>query len=390
MELRRHAQYDALLLTAGIWFFAKFVRYAFPPLFGTFRGEFGVSNTVLGTAFSALMVAYALMQFPSGALADRLGSVKVITAGALVAALASFAVAVPGPFWALVAGMLLVGLGTGAHKTVAVRLLSVAYSARKGRAIGALDTIAGFGGVAAPAAVTLALPDWRGLFLAGGIAATVLAVLFVRRVPRRLPDDRSTGEDAGSVDVRSYVHLFADRQLVLFVCFIVVVAFSYNGAVAFLPLYLTDAAGLAPSTANLVYSALFVVSLVQLATGELSDTVGTVPVMAGTLAVGTLGLGALLVAGAGPLWLGVAVVAFGVGGHGYRPARSTFLMDALPTDSAGGGLGVVRTLLMVSAALAPAVTGLVADLAGFRAAFGLLAGGMAASLGLLAAVWLAR
>lgn len=388
MALRRYARSDALLLTAAIWFLAKFLRYAFPPLFGTFRGEFGVSNAVLGAAFSALMVAYAATQFPSGALADRLGSVTVIVGGALLAAAGSLAVAVPGPFPALVAAMLLVGVGTGAHKTVAVRLLSRAYPRRKGRAIGVIDTVAVFGGVSAPAAVTLALPDWRGLFLAGGIGAVALAVLFYRQVPRRLPDDRSAEAAAGGVDIRQYADLFSDRRLVAFVAFVVAFAFAYNGAVAFLPLYLTDAVGLQAATANLLYSGLFVVGLVQLLTGDLADRVGTVPVMAGAVVVGTAGLAGLVVTGGGLLPAGVAIVAFGVGGHGYRPARSTYLMDALPADAAGGGLGVVRTVLMASAAVAPAVVGVVADALGFRAAFALLAASMAVSLGLLGVVWL--
>ena len=34
-SLRRLGRFDALLLTSLIWFLAKFVRYAFPPLFVT-------------------------------------------------------------------------------------------------------------------------------------------------------------------------------------------------------------------------------------------------------------------------------------------------------------------------------------------------------------------
>jgi hypothetical protein len=42
----------------------------------------------------------------------------------------------------------------------------------------------------------------------------------------------------------------------------VLFAFAYNGAVAFLPLFLIRTVGLAPEAANLVYAALFLVSLV--------------------------------------------------------------------------------------------------------------------------------
>jgi fucose permease len=47
---------------------------------------YGVSNTQLGLVFAGLMLGYAAMQFPSGALADRLGTVAAVTGGAVVAA----------------------------------------------------------------------------------------------------------------------------------------------------------------------------------------------------------------------------------------------------------------------------------------------------------------
>lgn len=60
-DLRR---YDALALTALVWFLGKFIRYAFPPLFGRFEVIYGVSRTALGAAFSGLMLVYAAMQLP--------------------------------------------------------------------------------------------------------------------------------------------------------------------------------------------------------------------------------------------------------------------------------------------------------------------------------------
>jgi MFS family permease len=382
------ARYDALLLTAALWFLAKFLRYAFPPLFGTFQDAYGVSNAVVGSAFTALMLAYALMQFPSGLLADRVGGVRVVVGGALVAAAAALAVAVSLPFAGLVVAMVFVGVGTGAHKTVAVRLLSRAYPHRTGRALGVLDTFGAFGGVVAPAAVVLAtdLADWHAVFLAGGVAGLLLTVLFRWRAPRRLPDDDRT--DSAGWGVAAYRRLFADRRFVVFVAATFAFSFAYNGAVAFFPLYLTDAAGLTSSTANLVYAALFVVSLVQLATGTLSDAVGELPVIAATLGLATVGMTATLLAPVGAvLPVAVAVVAFGLGSHGFRPVRGAYLVRVVPDEVVGGALGVVRTGIMGVGALAPAVVGFTADYADFRVAFAVLAGAMAVAVALVCVVW---
>ncbi|WP_336362314.1 MFS transporter [Halalkalicoccus salilacus] len=383
-RLGRLTRFDALAVTAAIWFLAKLLRYAFPPLFEQLRATYGVSNAVVGGAFTGLMLVYAAMQFPSGVLADRFGSVRVIVAGALLAALGALVLVVESPFPVLVCAMLVIGAGTGAHKTVAVRLLSGIYPRRTGRVLGALDTFGTFGGVAAPLAVVAFVgtgtAGWRGFFLVAGLVGIVLAGLFVRRVPRRIPDDRS-GADEGPppIGTREYLAPFGDGRFVLFVAVTVAFSFAYNGVVAFLPLYLVEEAGLPGALASLLYSALFAASVVQLATGELSDRVGRPPVLAASVVLGLIGI-LLLASFSTPIALGVGVVVFGLGYHGFRPVRGAYLVEIVSDSIVGGTLGSVRTVHMGVGALAPAVVGLLADLAGFRVAFGTLAGSVGLSL----------
>ncbi|APW98758.1 MFS transporter [Halobiforma lacisalsi AJ5] len=396
---RRVAELDVLLLTAGIWFLAKFLRYAFPPLFGPFQESYGVSNAVLGSAFTGFMLIYAAVQFPSGVLADRIGSITVIAVGAVVAAAAALSLVVASPFPVLIVAMLVMGAGTGAHKTVAVRLLSRAYPARTGRALGVLDTFGAFGGVVAPAAIVAAGgvayafgESWRVIFLLAGVAGLALAGAFLARVPDRVPGEAAAdGTGATGIDVdevRRYAGLFRDRRLTTFVAVTLLFSFTYNGLVAFAPLYLTETAGVSEATAGLLYSALFLASLVQLVTGELSDRIGRLPIVVGSLGLAAAALVAFvsLTGSAGPIALGGALVASGLGLHGFRPVRSAYLMSAIPDDVAGGGLGVVRTLLMGGGAVAPAIVGALSDVAGFRTSFRLLAASIA--LGALLALLL--
>jgi len=409
MTFGRIREYDVLVLTALIWFLGKFVRYAFPPLFGPLQASYGVSNAAVGAAFSGFMAVYALLQFPSGAIADRVGAVRVIAAGAAVAGVGALSLLFDTPFAVLAGAMLVIGAGTGAHKTVAIRLLSRVYPVRTGRALGAHDTFGALGGVAAPAAVTLfvaappalaallsRLPgaDWRGLFVVTGVVALALAAAFSLRVPSRLPADADRGPEREGPEpgARDYLALFEDRRLAAFVLVTIAFSFAYNGAVAFLPLYLSEAAGLSSATANLLYSALFAVTFVQLVSGDLSDRLGRFPVMVAALALAAAALvgvvaGAGEETGAGPVALGVLVVAFGLGSHGFRPVRGAYLIEALPDRLAGGGLGAVRTLLMGAGALAPATVGAVADASGFRPAFGLLAGALALAAVVAAGLW---
>ncbi|RBI62316.1 MFS transporter [halophilic archaeon] len=393
----RLRRYDALVLTALVWFLGKFLRYALPPLFGRFEAVYGVSRTALGAAFTGLMLVYAAMQFPSGLVADRFGSVGVITTGGAITALGALALVANRSFAMLAGAMLLVGAGTGTYKTVAVELLSRIYPAETGRSLGVFETVGSLAGVAAPAAVVAGSallgvfgPPWRTLFLAGGVAVLAVTVAFAVRVPRHL-DDRPAVTDGrdGAPSLDEYLRLFRRPRFSVFVAVTVLFSFAFNGLVAFLPLYLTGAGELSQVAANLLFGGLFAVSLVQLVTGEASDRVGVLLLLAGTLVTATVGLvGLVALSGtAGPLGLGASVVVFGIGAHGYRPVRGAYLMAVLPDSVAKGTLGVVRTLLVAAGAVAPAVVGYLSEVTGFRAAFTVLAAALSVATALILLLW---
>jgi MFS family permease len=395
-RLRGLGRFDAIVLTSGLWFLGKFVRFSVPPLFERIAGVYQISATGLGSAFSGLLLVYAVLQFPSGLLADRFSSVTVVGTGAALAALGALALAVDAPLAVFIAAMVVIGAGTGTLKTVSVRLLSRAYPAQTGRALGVFDTFGAFGGVAAPAAVVAfaGLPgvvgaEWRTTFLLAGIVGLATTAAFVSRVPARLPDASGGADGDGGVPIREYAAMFRDWRFSAFVLAAILFAFAYNAVTAFLPLYLTREAGVGSATASLIFSALFAVSLVQLVTGEVSDRIGTLPVIVAMLVVASLGLASivLLTGVAGPLGLGVAAVCLGLGSHGYRPVRGAYLMSIIPSSVAGGSLGAVRTLLMAAGASSPAIVGLVSETVGFQPAFWLLTAALAVATALSVVLW---
>jgi len=389
--LRRLTNYDVLILVSLIWFLAKFIRYAFPPLFETLQLFYGVSNTAIGASFTGFMIVYSIMQFPSGIIADRVGAVRVVVAGAIVAGIGSFILVIDSPFPVLVAAMLILGIGTGVHKTVSVRLIARIYSARTGRALGAHDTLGAFGGAVAPAVVVMLLSappavewflnrlpgaDWRSLFLFTGIIAFALALLFALRFNGQLTNhDRRNGGNSGlEPSIADYLSLTKDKSLLFFIFITLAVSFAHNGLVAFLPLYLSQVSDVSSATAGLLYSLFFWVTFIQLITGSLSDQIGRLPVIIITSILATVALWAVVLApSAGTIMLGILIAVIGIGAHGFQPVRGAYLMESLPDQLAAGGLGLIRTLLMGVGSLAPVIIGIVADLSSFRVAFGLLA-----------------
>ncbi len=407
MENVRLSRYTTLFLAAGIWFIGKFVRYAFPPLFETLQGNYEISNALMGTIYTALLTVYACLQFPSGMLSDRFGSVRVVVTGAILAITGSLLIVFDSPLIVLIVSMMLIGVGTGAHKTVSVQILSKVYPDRTGRVLGIFDTFGSYGGVAASITVTTFLiappalklfvgmlpgASWRGVFLLSGISGLVLATGFAVYVPEQLPNDAPAMDDTREgipvPEFTDYLKQLLKPRFFLFLVIAVLFSFSYNGVIAFLPLYLSEAGGLNTALANLLYSTLFAVSVVQILTGDISDRVGRLPIIVTMLGLSGVALVLSVVfIETTVVMLTAFVIIFAVGSHGFRPVRGVYFVELLPEWIAAGGLGVVRTLLMIAGAAAPPVVGYIADISNFRAAFALLAlsmlGAMVLSGGLL-------
>ena len=397
-------KYTTLILASGIWFIGKFLRYAFPPLFETLQTSYGMSTTVIGLVYTFLLAVYALLQFPSGILADRFGSVRLIVAGAGLAAIGAFLLSIDLPTAVLIIAVISIGVGTGVHKTVAVGILSKVYPKRTGRVLGIFDTFGTYGGVGASLVVTvfLVVPQpierfvsqlpgetWRGVFLFSGFAGLGFAALFAWYVPKqRAKVQQDKSKSTSSPSISDYLIQFTDTRFAVFALITVLFAFSYNGVVAFLPLFLSEEAGLSTATASLLYSVVFAVSFVQVFTGDLSDRIGRLPVILGTLGIAGVALFAIVeLVDARIVLIGGLIVLFALGSHGFRPVRGLYLIELLPDHIAVGGFGTVRTLLMGAGAVAPVIIGYIADLTSFRIAFLFLAvsmiGATVLSIGLL-------
>jgi len=383
---RAYGEYESLVVVSLLWFLVQFLRFAFPPLFGPIQAEYGVSNAETGLLFTSLMVAYAVLQFPAGAVSDRIGRSRTITLGAVLFSAVGVAILFAVEFAVLLALAVLMGAATAGHKTVSINIISNRYADKTGLCLGVLDTVGQFGGVAAPvvAVALLSSVGWRWTFALAGVVGFALAGVSRLRI-----DDEpsvsnssnagpstaasSTDDAEATAEEWTYLDILADRRLLVFVVVTMTFTFAWNGVSAFLPLYLTAEKGLSTESASLLYGGFFAVSLSQLVTGRISDSVGQLWIGLATF-VGMAGaLFALLFAG-GTAAVAVLTLAMGVAFHGFRPVRDSYLMTLIPDAVGGGSLGIVRTGMIVVGAASPALVGIVADAAGFRSAFGTLLG----------------
>ncbi len=121
-----------LLVSAMVSFFAVGMTFfAVPPLIGTLRAEFALSNLAIGFLAGAIAVPAVGLSLPLGAALDRWPprAAGLVGLGGMLVGAALFAVA-PGYGW-LLAGRLAFGIGALLMNLLLARLLSAAFAGRE-------------------------------------------------------------------------------------------------------------------------------------------------------------------------------------------------------------------------------------------------------------------
>jgi hypothetical protein len=128
-------------------------------------------------AFSHMFHTAGMFVFtiPLGKLSDRFGRGRVMLPGVAIALIGASCVAYTSSYWTVTLGTLLVGLGWAAANVATTALVADTYdSARRGRAIGVVDTLAGIVTMGT-AVIGGPLIQWGGL-PATGFAAMLMAL----------------------------------------------------------------------------------------------------------------------------------------------------------------------------------------------------------------------
>lgn len=381
----RYRETVLALCTAAL-FVTMAGRLAISPVVPEIAAEFGVSNGVLGAALSGMWVAYALAQFPSGVIADRIGERPVILASIGGTGIAAVVIALSPGLFVFVAGTILLGGLAGLHYSVATSLLTRTYDGI-GTAIGIHNGGAPLAGVVTPVVVAwvAVAAGWRVAVGLAGIVAVPVFALFAWRVhptePRRPDEPMRARLEPGTIR-----ELLTRRSIVFTGIVAVICDFTWQALASFLPTFLVAYHGYSATFAGTLFAAYFLAQgVLQIGVGILADRVGRDATTAGCMIAGIAGLGALVLApGLGTILAGLLSLAVGMG---WAAAVFPRFMDLLSTDEQGAGFGLIRTAYMVVAASGSVVVGSLADLFGWAVAFGFPTALLGVVCLLLAANW---
>ena len=355
-------------IVAAGWFVVLGARYVVPALLPYVREEFAFSGTLAGAVVSVIWLTYALMQFPAGTMADRVGERPLLTASLLTggASLLVFYVA-PGVGVFLLACALF-GFGTGLFGPPRATLLTRTFRENDGVAFGIVLAAGSIGAASLPIATTW-FTEQYGWRTALGVVAPVFLVLgAVSWVV--LPRDGGGSDVEFSLGaVRAAID---NRAVVLAVFAITVMLFVMQGLTAFFPTYLHEQKGLSETTAASVYALLFLSGgLSQWLAGSAADRFGHHRVMLVVSGVSVVPLLALPFVD-GVVALSAVALALGVR-LAVGPLSNGYIVRLLADEVQGTAWGLLRTAFFVVGSLGSVVVGAMADRALFDVAFLLLA-----------------
>jgi predicted MFS family arabinose efflux permease len=172
-------------LAVSAFFFSFFHRIAPAALAGELTRAFDVSGAALGALAATYFYVYALMQLPTGVLADTLGPRKVLTAGSLIAGIGSLVFAGAESITAAAVGRTLVGLGVSVVWVCVLKIAANWFDDRRFATATGWANVVGISGAlaaTAPLAWIIGVVSWRTVFAAIGLISLGLAAMIAWKV----------------------------------------------------------------------------------------------------------------------------------------------------------------------------------------------------------------
>ena len=378
----RPVRHDAQLIgLVGIaHLISHFSQLLLAPLFPWLKDAFDASYAELGLLMSIFFVVSCVVQAGSGFVVDRFGPRPVLFAGLSLLGAAAFGFAASHSYAMLAAFSVLAGAGNGVFHPVDYTLLNrKVHPSRLGHAFSVHGITGSLGWALAPALlVPLAIAfGWRvALMCAGGLAFTVLAVLWLNRehlvlnsVLNSVPD--SVPEPAPASNLMAMPPAVEGSLAFLkipavWMCF----AFFFFYAMA-----LSGVQAFAPEAARLLHNVPVHAAALCLTIYMVCSAAGMV--LGGFLAadparceriIGVgFGVAALVALTIGltdvpPMMVPVLFGVMGFGAGIAGPSRDLIVKRASPPNATGRVYGVVYSGLDIGQAVAPLLFGTLMDL----------------------------
>jgi predicted MFS family arabinose efflux permease len=342
----------------------------------------GATRSNVGLALTGLWGIYALLQFPSGVLADRIGEHRLLALGLGGTVIGTVLVAKAPSLWLFSVFVLVLGAGAGLFFSPASALLSRLFE-EQGGPLGTLTAVGALAGVIYPAIGGYVGNQygWRtAVLLSTVVTVPVLAgtILYLPSVEPANAERRL----AAAIDFDTIADLFSRRSVAYTTFIAVLLGFTFQAFSSFFTTFLAQYRAIDPEIAGFLFAVVFGLSTIaQPIAGRLSDRFSRDLAIAGSVTLTGSGFVILLVVpGTVGVLVGSVVLGTGISWPGAVQAR---FMDQFAEDERGFGFGFVRSVYMFLAASGSVVVGTLADVGGWVLGYGAVVAVLAVALAAL-------
>ena len=337
-----------------------------------------ISYTNAGILVAVFHLASFLANFASGALTDITGKRVLIQSGSLT--LGALALGGTSLAWSVIPLALMIaiiGATNNAWHPAAISFLSERYPDNRGYALAVHALGANVGDSIAPLMVgaVLGMLSWQDTALVSTVPVFVVAFWIWTVLSRHETISPAETKETRKVPYLSELKImFRQFELLGLSMMSGFRAAAQVGLLMFVPLYLTDVLEAGPMMTGVGFSLMQLGGVLSSpVAGAWSDRIGRRPIVVGGLALSTLFIAFLAIAGSQILFVsGIAFLGFVL--YGVRPVVHSWALDLTSKTMGGTVISLVFGTQSLFSIGIPVLSGMVADLFGLQRVFWLLAG----------------
>ena len=337
-----------------------------------------ISYTNAGILVAVFHLASFLANFASGALTDITGKRVLIQSGSLT--LGALALGGTSLAWSVIPLALMIaiiGATNNAWHPAAISFLSERYPDNRGYALAVHALGANVGDSIAPLTVgaVLGMLSWQDTALVSTVPVFVVAFWIWTVLSRHETISPAETKETRKVPYLSELKImFRQFELLGLSMMSGFRAAAQVGLLMFVPLYLTDVLEAGPMMTGVGFSLMQLGGVLSSpVAGAWSDRIGRRPIVVGGLALSTLVIAFLAIAGSQILFVsGIAFLGFVL--YGVRPVVHSWALDLTSKTMGGTVISLVFGTQSLFSIGIPVLSGMVADLFGLQRVFWLLAG----------------
>lgn len=370
------------------WVFMYADRNILSPVMGSIGEEWGLGKAQMGLMSTVFFAGYALMQIPTGFLADKFGRVKVLVVGYVLFGVATFLSGLATSFVIFLVVRALTGLGEGTYYGSQYGISSSIVSEKyRGLVSAIINSGMAFGislGFMLSSYFSYTLnKGWQFPFYVFAIPTILVALLiafFVRDDSHKVKNKQT----AGKQEKMEMKKLFTKNHIFVYIL-IFCSLYGFFGMLTWLPYYLQTARGVEASQTGIISSLVPWASIPgALLFGYLSDRIKSKkPLIIGLALAGAICQFAIPYTENYSLLL-VGLALYGLLGKlALDPVLIAYMADITPSSMYSRVYGFFNFSGMLSSIFAPYITGYFADETGSLEFGFYLSGGLLIVGGLL-------